>query len=52
MLREQCGADYRTHCRGVMPGGGRMAGSLADNRESLSHGCREALGMMRERMMR
>ena len=50
MLREQCGMDYRTHCRGVMPGGGRVVGCLADNRESLSHGCREALMTMRERM--
>jgi hypothetical protein len=42
-LREECGADFTTHCRGVLPGGGRALACLADRRESLSHGCREAL---------
>jgi len=49
-LRERCMADARQHCRGVMPGGGRMLGCLADNREALSAECREAMMGMRERM--
>ncbi|MBV1799440.1 hypothetical protein [Siccirubricoccus sp. G192] len=48
VLREECGADYATHCRGVMPGGGRALACLADRRESLSHGCREALMSLRQ----
>jgi hypothetical protein len=47
MLREECGADYMTHCRGVLPGGGRALTCLADRRESLSHGCREAMMSLR-----
>jgi hypothetical protein len=49
LLREECGADYRTHCRGVLPGGGRALACLADRRESLSHGCREAMTALRQR---
>jgi hypothetical protein len=48
MLREECGADYQTHCRGVLPGGGRGLACLADRRESLSHGCREAMQSLRQ----
>ena len=48
VLREECGADYATHCRGVMPGGGRALACLADRRESLSHGCREAMMSLRQ----
>jgi hypothetical protein len=47
-LRQQCGRDYVTFCRGVGFGGGRALGCLSDNRESLSHECREALMSLRQ----
>jgi len=49
MMRRACGGDFREYCRGVGLGGGRALACLADHRESLSPGCREALASMRER---
>jgi hypothetical protein len=49
MMRRACGGDFRLYCRGVGLGGGRALACLADHRESLSPGCREALATMRER---
>ena len=49
MMRRACGGDFREYCRGVGLGGGRALACLADHRESLSPGCREALAAMRER---
>ena len=46
-LRAQCGADYRAHCRGVQPGGGRAIACLKSNQESLSPGCKSTLASMR-----
>ncbi len=46
-LRAQCGMDFRTHCRGVRPGGGRALACLKDHQESLSPGCKDALAAMR-----
>ncbi len=48
MMRRVCGGDFRQYCRGVGLGGGRALACLADHRESLSPGCREALATMRE----
>jgi hypothetical protein len=48
MMRRACGGDFRQYCRGVGLGGGRALACLADHRESLSPGCREALAAMRE----
>jgi hypothetical protein len=49
MARRACGGDFRQYCRGVGLGGGRALACLADHRESLSPGCREALAAIRER---
>jgi hypothetical protein len=43
LVRESCGMDYRTYCRGVRPGGGRGIACLKDNGQSLSPGCQQAL---------
>ena len=42
-LAEHCMQHMREMCTGVRPGGGRMMGCLADQRESLSDQCRTAL---------
>jgi cysteine rich repeat protein len=47
MLRQSCGGDFRSLCRGIMPGGGRALQCLADHQESLSQPCREALATAR-----
>lgn len=47
-LRQHCSGDFQTFCRGVGFGGGRALGCLADNRESLSPACREALMAIRQ----
>ena len=49
IFREECGADVRRVCRGVFPGGGRVIGCLAENREQLSPACRTAMMELRER---
>jgi hypothetical protein len=43
VLRSACGADVRSICGGVPPGGGRIVRCLADNAGSLSPACREVL---------
>jgi hypothetical protein len=43
VLRSACGADVRTFCGGLAPGGGRIAQCLATNAASLSPGCKDVL---------
>jgi hypothetical protein len=43
VLRSACGADARTLCAGVDPGGGRILQCLASNATSLSPDCRSVL---------
>jgi hypothetical protein len=43
VLRSACGADVRSICGGVQPGGGRIIQCLATNAGSLSPACREVL---------
>ena len=43
LMRQACGADYRTYCRGVRPGEGRAIACLRDNAASLSPGCQRML---------
>lgn len=42
-LRQACGADVRSVCSGVTPGGGRIKQCMTDNFEKLSDGCKAAL---------
>jgi hypothetical protein len=41
--RKACMTDFRTHCPGVMPGGGRVAKCLSDNLDKLTPDCKAAL---------
>jgi hypothetical protein len=43
VMRSACGADVRTLCAGVDPGGGRILQCLAANASSLSPECRSVL---------
>jgi cysteine rich repeat protein len=47
LLRSACGADFRTYCRGLPLGGGRIIGCLRDNAASLSPRCQRALAALR-----
>jgi hypothetical protein len=47
-VREACGMDYREHCRGIPPGGGRAISCLAEHETSLSPGCQRAMSAMRQ----
>jgi hypothetical protein len=42
-LRQVCGADVRSVCSGIMPGGGRIKQCMIDNFDRLSDGCKTAL---------
>ena len=44
VLRSACGADVRTICAGVAPGGGRIVQCLATNAASISPACKDVLG--------
>jgi hypothetical protein len=43
VLRSACGADVRSICGGVQPGGGRIVQCLATNAAQLSPACKEVL---------
>ena len=43
VLRSACGADVRSICGGVAPGGGRIVQCLATNAASLSSACKDVL---------
>lgn len=43
IIRSACGADIRTLCGGVQPGGGRVVQCIASNAASLSPGCKDVL---------
>ncbi|MCA6108883.1 hypothetical protein [Bradyrhizobium cenepequi] len=43
VARSACGADVRSLCGGVAPGGGRIVQCLASNAASLSPACKEVL---------
>jgi hypothetical protein len=47
MMRQACGMDYRTWCRGVRPGGGEALACLQSHGQSLSPGCQRALTSLR-----
>ncbi|MFT4120884.1 cysteine rich repeat-containing protein, partial [Bradyrhizobium sp.] len=43
IIRSACGADIRSLCAGVAPGGGRIVQCVASNAASLSPACRDVL---------
>ncbi|MCP3394074.1 cysteine rich repeat-containing protein [Bradyrhizobium sp. CCGB12] len=43
IVRSACGADVRTLCAGVAPGGGRIVQCISSNAASLSPACKEVL---------
>lgn len=43
IVRSACGADIRTLCAGVPPGGGRIVQCIASKAASLSQGCKDVL---------
>jgi hypothetical protein len=47
VLRSACGADVRTICGGVAPGGGRIVQCLATNAGSLSPACQDVLAQFK-----
>src|SRR6185437_9254861 len=47
-VRAACGMDYREHCRGIPPGGGRAMSCLAEHEAALSPGCQRAMSAMRQ----
>jgi hypothetical protein len=47
VLRSACGADVRTICGGVQPGGGRIVQCLATNAGSLSPACQDVLAQFK-----
>jgi hypothetical protein len=47
VLRSACGADVRTICGGVAPGGGRIVQCLATNAGSLSPACQDVLSQFK-----
>ena len=49
VLRSACGADVRTICGGVAPGGGRIVQCLATNAAQLSPACKEVLSQFAAR---
>ncbi|WP_454633489.1 cysteine rich repeat-containing protein [Bradyrhizobium cenepequi] len=49
VARSACGADVRSLCGGVAPGGGRIVQCLASNAAALSPACKEVLGQFAAR---
>lgn len=49
VLRSACGADVRTICGGVAPGGGRIVQCLATNAGQLSPACKDVLAQFAAR---
>jgi len=43
VMRSACGADIRTLCAGVVPGGGRIMQCISNRAADLSPGCQEVL---------
>ena len=49
VLRSACGADVRSICGGVQPGGGRIVQCLASNAAQLSPACKDVLSQFAAR---
>lgn len=48
LARSACSSDFRTHCSGMRPGGGRVVECLRTNAASLSPTCQSALMELRQ----
>jgi len=46
-VRAACAADFKKFCADVQPGGGRIRACIAQHRDELSDGCRDALQQAR-----
>lgn len=46
-VRSACAADFRKHCPGIQPGGGRLAACLKEKRASFSQACLTTLDQLR-----
>lgn len=42
-VREACKEDAKTLCKGIKPGGGRIAACLKEHKEEVSAECKEAV---------
>ncbi len=47
-LAKVCETDFRQHCPGVQPGGGRILACLQKNADQLSQACRDGLAQARQ----
>jgi|HubBroStandDraft_3_1064219.scaffolds.fasta_scaffold05397_4 hypothetical protein len=46
-VRAACAADFNKFCSDVQPGGGRIRACIAEHKDDLSPGCRDALQQAR-----
>ena len=51
-VRAACGADIRSLCAGIQPGGGRIIQCMREKRDQLSPGCKDALTAVRRQRQR
>lgn len=45
-VRQACKADVETLCKGIQPGGGRIAACLKEKKDQVSVGCKAAIAEM------
>ncbi len=48
-VHEACQGDVQQFCKGVQPGGGRIARCLKEHKDELSAGCKGKIGEMKEK---